>query len=162
MTVIGRVSAAILSAGMIVVFAEDAFAQNVALVKERQELMGQMGKAFGSVKPILKGENPNVIDAVTSAETWHTNAKKILASFPVGTDRDSVEGSRAKPEIWTKRAEFDAAANTLVAESAKLIEAAKSNDINAFRAQFKPFVQACGGCHKGPRKEGGKFRFPKE
>lgn len=162
MTALRQVSAAIFAASMIVVVAEDAVAQNEALVKERQELMGQMGKAFGPVKPILKGENPNVTDAVASATTWHTNAMKILASFPAGTDRDSVAGSRAKPEIWAKWAEFEAAANKLVEESAKLVEAAKSNDINLFQAQFKPFVQACGACHKGPRKEGGTFRFPKQ
>lgn len=162
MPALRQVLATIFAAGMIAAIAGDAVAQNEALIKARQELMRQMGKAFGPVMPILKGENPNVTDAVASAMTWNTNAKKILASFPAGTDRDSVAGSRAKPEIWTMRAEFEAAANKLAAESAKLIEAAKSNDINAFRAQFKPFGQACGGCHKGLPKEGGKFRFPKQ
>jgi len=120
------------------------------------------GKAFRAVKPILKGENPNVMDAMASAVTWHRNAQKIVANFPAGTGRGDVEGSRAKPEIWSKRAEFEAAAAKLAATAEKLITAIKTNDINVFRTEFKEFGQACGGCHKGPRKEGGKFRFPKQ
>ena len=164
MTVLKQVLVALFAAGMIAAIAADVVAgtKDEALVKQRQELMGQMSKAFGPVFPILKGENPNLADAIPSTITWQTNAKQILASFPAGTDRDSVAGSRAKPEIWTEWAAFEAAANKLAEESGKLVEAAKSNDITAFRAQFKAFGQSCGGCHKGPTKEGGKFRFPKE
>ena len=132
-----------------------------ALVKQRQTEMGQMGKAFRAVKPILKGENANVMDAMVSAVTWHTNAQKIVANFPPGTGHDAVPDSRAKPDVWSKRSEFESAAAKLVAEAEKLIAATKANDINGFREQFKAFGQACGGCHKGPKKEGGKFRFPK-
>lgn len=164
MTVLKQVLAAVFAAGMIAAIAGDvvAGAKDEALVKQRQGLMGQMGKAFGPVIPILKGENPNLADAIPSTITWQTKAKQILASFPAGTDRDSVAGSRAKPEIWTDWATFEAAANKLAEESGKLVEAAKSNDIAAFRAQFKPFVKSCNGCHKGPTKQGGRFRFPKE
>lgn len=102
------------------------------------------------------------MDAMASAVTWHRNAQKIVANFPAGTGRGDVEGSRAKPEIWSKRAEFEAAAAKLAATAEKLITAIKTNDINVFRTEFKEFGQACGGCHKGPRKEGGKFRFPKQ
>ena len=84
-----------------------------------------------------------------------------VTKFPPGTDRDAVASSRAKPEIWTQWAAFEAAANKLAEESGKLIDAAKSNDSKVFRAQIKAFGQACNGCHKGPTKEGGKFRFPK-
>jgi cytochrome c556 len=136
--------------------------EGAELVKQRQTEMGQMGKAFKVAIPILKGENPNVMDAMASVETWHTNAKKIAANFPPGTGRDAVPGSRAKPEVWSKRSEFEAAAAKLVATAEKLIAATKTNDINIFRTEFKEFGQACGGCHKGPGKEGGKFRFPKQ
>ena len=160
---LGSLAAVVAVVGVATVMVGSLAAQDgAALVEQRQKEMGQMGKAFGAVKPILKGENPNVTDAVASAEIWHTNAKKIVANFPAGTGRDAVSDTRAKPEIWSKRSEFEAAAEKLVAESEKLIAAAMTNDIDAFRAQFKPFGQACGGCHEGPKKEGGKFRFAKQ
>ena len=49
MTALRPVLAAIFVAGMIAAIAGDAAAQNEALVKERQELMRQMGKAFGAL-----------------------------------------------------------------------------------------------------------------
>ena len=163
MTRLKLVTLAILAIGVSALMATDSAAQDgAALVKQRQTEMGQMGKAFRAVKPILKGENANVMDAMPSAVTWHTNALKIVANFPPGTGRDAVPDSRAKPEVWSKRSEFEAAAEKLAAEAEKLIAVTKTNEINAFRAQFKLFGQSCGGCHKGPKKEGGKFRFPKQ
>jgi cytochrome c556 len=157
------VTLAIFTASVSALMTTDLAAQDgAALVKQRQTEMGQMGKAFRAVKPILKGENANVMDAMASAVTWHTNAQKVVANFAPGTGRDAVPETRAKPEVWSKRSEFEAAAAKLVVESEKLVAATKTGDIDAFRAQFKEFAQACGGCHEGPKKEGGKFRFPEQ
>jgi cytochrome c556 len=143
MTRLKLVTLAILAIGVSALMATDLAAQDgAALVKQRQTEMGQMGKAFRAVKPI--------------------NALKIVANFPPDTGRDAVPDSRAKPEVWSKRSEFEAAAEKMVAEADKLVAVTKANEINAFRAQFKLFGQSCGGCHKGPKKEGGKFRFPKQ
>lgn len=163
MTRVKLVTLAIFAVGVSALMTTDLAAlEGAALVKQRQTEMRQMGKAFKAVMPILKGENTNVMDAMPSVVTWHTNAKKIAANFPAGTGRDAVPDSRAKPEIWSKRSEFEAAAAQLAATAEKLIAATKTNDISVFRAEFKEFGQACGGCHKGPGKEGGKFRFPKQ
>jgi cytochrome c556 len=163
MTRLKLVTLVIFAVGVSALMTTDLAAQDgAALVKQRQTEMGQMGKAFRAVKPILKGENANVMDAMPSAVTWHTNALKIVANFPPDTGRDAVPDSRAKPEVWSKRSDFEAAAEKLVAEAEKLVAVTKVNEINAFRAQFKLFAQACSGCHKGPKKEGGKFRFPKQ
>ena len=132
------------------------------LVKQRQDLMKRMGGTFKVIVPILKGKNANVGDAIPAAMTVLEAAKGIVAAFPPGSGREMSDKTRAKPEVWSKRAEFEAAANKLAQESAKLVDAAKTKDVNKFRAQFKPYVASCGGCHKGPVKEGGKFRFAKE
>lgn len=139
-----------------------AQADKAALVKARQELMSQMGRAFGPLGRVIRGESQDIADAVASAEVMSANAKKIVASFPAGTGRDAVPETRAKPEIWSRRAEFEAAATKLAEESDKLLAAAKSNDVAALRAQFGPFGQACGGCHEGPSKSGGTFRFEQQ
>jgi cytochrome c556 len=154
----------IIAAGLVAVAASDLSAQmqGLELVKQRKKEMGQMGKAFGPLVKIVKGENENYDDALASAEIMNANAKKIVANFPAGSGRDAVPESRAKPDIWTKRAEFDAAAAKLVAESEKLIDAAKLKDPQAFRVQFKAYGAACGACHDGPKKSGGKFRYKDE
>ena len=138
-----------------------AQSQTSTLVKYRQSVMEQMGKTFGVFIPILKGKNQNVGDAVVAAATVNTLAKQITAIFPKGSGRDAVPESRAKSEVWSKRMEFEAAAARLVQESGKLIDAARTNHIQSFRAQFKAFATSCGGCHSGKPAKGGKFRFAK-
>ena len=135
--------------------------QTSALVKHRQSMMKQMGDTAGVLFPIFKGQKNNFGDAVVAAATVFTLAKQITSVFPPGSGRDAAPGSRAKPEVWSKRAEFEAAAVRLVQESGKLIDAAKSNQIETFRTQFKAFGAACGECHSGREDKGGKFRFPK-
>lgn len=139
-----------------------AQADKAALVKARQDEMSQMNSAFGPLGRVVRGESQNMADAVASAETMSANAKKIVGNFPSGTGREAVPDTRAKPEIWSRRAEFEAAAAKLAEESDKLLAAAKSNDVAALRAQFGPFGQACGGCHEGPVRSGGTFRFERQ
>ena len=107
--------------------------QTSTLVKHRQSMMKQMGQTYRIFGPILKGQNKNVRDAVAAAATVNTIAKQISAIFPQGTGRDAVPGSRAKPEVWSQRGEFEAAAAKLVEESGKLISAASTNQIQTFR-----------------------------
>ena len=154
----------ILASTMVTLMAGDLASQTqeAALVEQRRGEMKEMGRAFKAFMPIIKGENPNVADAVASAEIVNTNAKKILANFPAGTGRDAVPETRAKPEVWSKRTDFEAANMKLIEESGRLVEAAKTNDIDVFQTQFKAFVASCGGCHDGPGKSGGKFRFEKQ
>ena len=163
MTGLKYVTLGILATAMAVAMSGNLAAQDrAALVKERIDIMRQMGKAFRPVMPIVKGESSKVEDALSSAMTWNRLASNLLAKFPAGTGRDAVPESRAKPEVWSNRAEFEAAAKRFMDESGKLVAAAKANDVEAFRAQFKAFGSACGGCHKGKGKAGGKFRFAKE
>ena len=76
--------------------------------------------------------------------------------------RGAVSGTRAKAEVWSEREEFEKNAATLAAASGKLAAAARSNDKEAFKAQFQVWRKACTGCHSGRKNKGGKFRFPKE
>ena len=155
---------AVLAAGTGQVLVDDADAQTAMaeLVKKRQDAMKQMGEAFRPLVQIAKQQSTDYDAAIASAEIMNQNAQKIIANFPPGSGRDVVPDSRAKPEVWSKRAEFEAAAEKLVDESVKLIDAAKSKDYETFLAQFKAYGAACGGCHDGPKKSGGKFRFEAE
>ena len=98
---------------------------------------------------------------MAAAATVRTLAKQITSVFPNGSGRETTPETRAKPEVWSQRVEFEAAAARLVEESDRLIDAASTNQIQTFRTQFRALVTACGGCHSGKAAKGGKFRFAK-
>lgn len=70
--------------------------------------------------------------------------------FPPGS---GGPGSRAKPELWANKADFDAKAREFGAASARLAELAKTGDRAGVTAQFAVVGQGCGGCHKPYRSE---------
>lgn len=134
---------------------------SAAVVKERQELMKEMGRAFGPLVAILKGESTDFAAAAASAEIMNANAQRIPDKFPEGSGREAVAETRAKPVVWSDRATFEANARKLAEESAKLAEIARTEDAEAFQTQFQALGKACGGCHRGKPDEGGDFRFAK-
>lgn len=131
-------------------------------VKERQDLMKAMGKSFGPIMAIMKGQSTDLAAAAAAAATMHDSMVKAAGLFPSGSANGEVEESRAKPEVWTKASEFKVAADALIMATAKLAEAAKSGDVDGFKAQVPLVGKSCGGCHEGKFKAGGKFRTPKE
>lgn len=133
-----------------------------SLVKERQESMGLMGRNMGAIGRVVRGEEANIAAAATAATVINENAKKIATEFPAGTGRDAIPESRARPEVWSQRAEFDAAANRLAEESAKFAEVAKGGNLEAMKTAYATLGQACGGCHEARGAAGGKFRFEKQ
>lgn len=134
---------------------------HVAKVKERQEIMKSMGKSFGPLVAVLKGESTDLAAAATAAQAMSDGMKKSFALFDAGTAAGEVDGSRAKAEVWSNAAEFKAASDALIAAAAKLAEVARSGDTEAFKASFGAVGQSCGGCHEGKGNLGGKFRTPK-
>jgi len=133
-----------------------------SLVKDRQASMGLMGRNMGAIGRVVRGEEANVAAAATAAAVVNENAKKIVMEFPAGSGRDAVPESRARPEVWSQRAEFEAAANRLVAESGKFADVAKSGNLEAMKTAYATLGQACGGCHEARGTAGGKFRFEKQ
>jgi cytochrome c556 len=77
-------------------------------------------------------------------------SKLPYAGFVDGTDKGDT---RAKPEIWSERAKFDAAASKMQDEMVKLNAAAKTGDPAALKAAAGSVGQACKGCHDNYRKE---------
>lgn len=156
------IAVALFGIGLSMVGGLNAQTDLAAVVKERQELMKSMGKSFGPLVAVMKDESTDLVAAAAAAQTMHDGIIKAVTLFPAGTAYGEVPESRAKAEVWTDAADFKAAADALAAETEKLVEAANSGDVDAFKAQFGPTGKACGGCHEGPRDKGGKFRVPKE
>jgi len=113
-------------------------------IEKRKALMKEQGAAWKNVQGHAKAGQITAIAA--DAEKLVTTAKQIPALFPEGSLEPSK--SAAKPEIWQKRAEFDAAAKNLETLSLQLRDAAKADDAAKTQALVKDFGrQACGACH---------------
>jgi cytochrome c556 len=117
-------------------------------VADRQRLMKLKGASWADIQAKTKAGN---IDAVAvNAETLAINAKHIPALFPEGS---MTEKSNAKPEIWQKWSEFNAAAKNMETLSERLRDASRAKDKAAVEAMVKEFgPKACGTCHTPFRK----------
>ncbi|GIL03295.1 MAG: hypothetical protein BroJett030_31940 [Alphaproteobacteria bacterium] len=131
-----------------------------AAVEKRQQLMKEMSRSFGPIIAVLKGESDDLDAAGTAAMTMSESMREAMTLFIEGTTAGEVTGSRAKSEIWSNSEEFKAAGDELINASAELAEAAKFGDVDQFKVAFQPLAAACGGCHEGPSRDGGKFRTP--
>ena len=88
------------------------------------------------------------VDAEKLAET----SNRIPSLFPEGSVNPAT--SRAKPEIWQKRSEFEGYAKKLSTQATQLAAAARSGDAQATGAAAGDIGRnTCNGCHdafRGP------------
>jgi cytochrome c556 len=113
-------------------------------VADRQRLMKLNGASW---KDIQDKHKAGQIEAIAvNAETLAINADHIPALFPKGSLTDK---SKAKPELWEKWPEFEAAAKNLQVKAAELRDAARAKDQAKVDDLMKTFGrQACGTCHQ--------------
>src|SRR5215475_4775525 len=113
------------------------------VVADRQRLMKLNGASWADAQAKMKAGNVEAI--AVNAETMALNSEHIPMLFPEGS---LTEKSKAKPEIWQKRDEFDSAAKNMGQWSVKLRDTARTKDAAATEAVMKDFGrQACGTCH---------------
>lgn len=117
-------------------------------VADRQRLMKLVGANWADIQAKVKATNPDAV--AVNAETMAVMATHIPALFPAGSASDK---SSAKPEIWEKWGDFQAAAQNLASMAEKLRDAARAKDGAAVEAMVKDFgPKACGTCHTPFRK----------
>lgn len=113
------------------------------VLADRQRLMKLNGASWADAQAKFKAGNIEAI--AVNAETIAINATHIPALFPQGS---LTEKSNAKPEIWQKWSEFEAAAKNLQTWAERLRDTARTKDAAATEAIVKDFGrQACGTCH---------------
>ena len=114
-------------------------------IDARKQLMKQQGEAWKNVQDKTKAGQITAI--VPDAEKLVDTSKQITKLFPEGSL--NPQKSNAKPEIWQRRSEFDAAAKNLETWSVKLRDTAKTGNAEQTQAIVKDFGrQACGTCHQ--------------
>jgi cytochrome c556 len=117
-------------------------------VANRQRLMKLVGANWADIQAKVKAGNTDAV--AVNAETIAVMATHIPSFFPAGSATDV---SNAKPEIWEKWADFQAAAKTLESMAENLRDASRAKDGAAVEAAVKEFgAKACGACHTPFRK----------
>ncbi len=129
-------------------------------VEQRQEIMSALWpRYYQEMGRVVRGQSTDLAGVATRASQASEALKKSAQLYPPGTGREAAPKTRAKPEIWTQRADFDAALVKMIAETDAIGAAAKSGNLDAVKAQWLKVAEACGACHGGPTRSGGKFRF---
>jgi cytochrome c556 len=127
------------------------FAKPEDAVKYRKAAFTVMAAHFGRVAAMANGRIPFEAKAAASNAEIATMVSTLpFAGFVKGTDKGDT---KAKPEIWSDRAKFDAAASKMQEEMAKLNAAAKTGDQGAIKTAAGGVGQACKACHDNFRKE---------
>lgn len=101
------------SGGMQTMSADDS-------IKARQQLMKDQGAAMKAIGDKLKAGDTNI---AANAQTLKETSQRIPSLFPEGSLNPKV--SRAKPEIWQKRADFEGNAKRLNDKAGQLEAMAK-------------------------------------
>ena len=119
-------------------------------VKLRKAAYSLMGYTFGSLSAMADGKRPYAKDeAARNAELLAQLATIPKGFFGEGSDKAAE--TRARPEIWTKRADFDAKMDKMVQETGKLAQAAKAGDQGALKKAVADVDNACSACHEDYR-----------
>ena len=120
-------------------------------IKYRKAAFTVMGAHFGRIGAMASGKAPfDAAAAAANADIVATMSMLPYAGFIEGT---ASGDTRAKPEIWTERAKFDAAANKMQDEVSKLNVAAKSGNLDQIKVAFGAAGQSCKACHDNYRKD---------
>lgn len=123
-----------------------AVAQDAKAVHDKRvATMRSNGQQMQAINRFLRGEAEFGPAVVTAAEQLDGNAKSYASLFTAGSN---VEGSRAKPEIWTNATDFQMKIAAFQSATANLATAAKGGDKATIQAAFGPVGSQCGACHQ--------------
>lgn len=112
----------------------------------RQSYLALLAANFGPIAAMVKGEAPwnqsalehyaNDLAAVTSLD--------LMRGFPDGSHTGKT---RAKPEIWENKADFESKFEDLRSAASALQETAALGDRDAIVEKFKATGGTCKACH---------------
>jgi cytochrome c556 len=133
-------------------------------ISTRKSVMKELSAHSKAIGNYLKGDKDPKKERVLGtagdmelrALAMASLAERLPGMFTKGTSSADMPGkTRAKPEIWSKNKEFEAAAMKLASWSRDIEKAAATGEKAKIAAAMKGFGKAtCGGCHR-------TFRGPK-
>lgn len=125
------------------------FSKPADAIKYRQSAMFLQQMHFSRIFAMASGRVPyDQAAVVVNAEVLATVSHLPWAGFGPGT-----EGGQAKPDIWKEPAKFKENSDKLPVETAKLLAAAKANDLDAVKAAARSVGGTCKACHDAFQKD---------
>ena len=122
-------------------------------IEQRQTNYKRMGTALKMLKDELASDTPSARKIQAAAKLLDATAKLQPYLFPAGSGPSSGIKTDALPNIWTERADFDAAMKNLIAQSSKLVTVADGGSKADITAQYRETGKTCGACHRQFRKD---------
>jgi cytochrome c556 len=120
------------------------------VVAARMKAMEDTAAQAKALDRALKAATLNWSDIGTRTERIHAHAHNLLDLFPPRSDQGHTY---ARPDVWTKRGDFERLARTYDAETEKLVAVAAARTAPSLRQQFDVVRHECLACHE-------KFRIP--
>lgn len=119
----------------------------------RQSYFAIVGMTFGPMGDMVKG------DIEWNGEQFAAWASDLAAVSSVTVERGFAPGSdkgktRARPEIWDNKADFEEKLGNFRMQAAKLAEVATTGDRQAIAGQFRQTGGACKACHDNYKSRG--------
>lgn len=130
---------------------EDDDLSPAEIVAARQAALALSGATMGAIKAGLdSGAELRTLAFTTGGlAKW---AAALPSLFPAGTGPDAIgAGTRARAEIWSDRAGFEARAADYAAATARLRDAVAANDAALARTEWVAVRTSCGACHDAYR-----------
>ena len=121
------------------------------VIKFRKSVYTVVGWHVRPLGAMVKGQMPfDQAVFLKNAEIVADMASIAPDAFTAGSDKGAE--TRAKPEIWSDAAGFKKVMDNFQAESAKLVQVARTaKDVDAVRSQVSALSKACAGCHDNYR-----------
>lgn len=118
-------------------------------LKARQGQMATLAVNLGILGGMAKGEmDYNAELAQTAADNIVAiSSLNLMPLLPQGSDSDSIEGTRAKPSVWTDNADFLSEWENLGKQAIAMQEVA-SNGADAIGPAMGGLGKACQTCHE--------------
>lgn len=115
------------------------------VVAARQAAFHMSGAAMGNMRAVAErgGDVAGQAYAARGVARW---ARVLPTMFPPSTA--GITPSRARPEIWANKTDFNAKALAFAEAADRLAAAAQAGDKEAFAAQLRATGATCGACHQ--------------
>jgi cytochrome c556 len=120
-------------------------------IEARQKALKDMGAAMKTISDQMKSGAPALDQVRPAVQTIKTHSTELPTWFPAGTGPESGVKTEALAKIWEDQPTFQAAAQRLADEAAKLSDVATGEDLAAIGAQVGATGAACKNCHENFR-----------
>ena len=124
------------------------------VVRTRIAGLRELGAAFKNVSDGMRGD-PQIILIQQSARQIKNASNAMNGWFPAGSGPQRGIKTAAKPEIWTRAADFNTAKANFARQADAFQAAAASGNVANIRSAFRQLGGTCKGCHD-------PFRVPEQ